>query len=78
MGVVVELELEYGVEVPGWVSEDCIVHVYPVGDFRGHETEGRGGCWCGCGIGVEGGTWIVVHNSMDGREGYEDGRRLMG
>jgi hypothetical protein len=72
------LELEYGIEVPIGVPDELIVHVCPVGDLRGYETEGRGKCWCGVGIGIEGGTWIVVHNSMDGRELYEDGRRLMG
>lgn len=78
MGGIVELELEYGAEVPAWVPEDMIFHIYPEGDYRDHETEGRGKCWCGCGIGTEGGSWFVVHNSMDGRELYEDGRRRMG
>lgn len=48
------------------------MHVYPLNDFREHETDGRD-CWCGPRIDDEDG--IVVHNSLDGREHYETGER---
>lgn len=48
-----------------------IQHVVPVGDLREHETTMN--CWC-----KPRRLWngIVVHNSMDERESYENGRKL--
>jgi hypothetical protein len=48
-----------------------VYHVYPLNDFREHNTEGFM-CWCNPTLDGE----MVVHNSMDGREGYENGRKL--
>ncbi len=52
MGVIVELKLEYGAEVPARVPEDMIFHIYQECDYRDHEADGLGKCWCGCGIGT--------------------------
>lgn len=58
----------------GYLTGD--VHVYPMGDLREHEVgEGAGvSCWCHPKRDdeVEG---VVVHNSMDERESYEQGRK---
>lgn len=43
--------------------------VYPLNDFREHDIDGP--CWCRP-FDDEG---ILVHNSMDGRERYEEGRK---
>lgn len=45
-------------------------HVYPLNDLREHEISDKP-CWCKPRI--EDG--IVIHNSMDGREDYETGKR---
>ena len=45
-------------------------HVYPLHDLRDHTLTET--CWCKPVINEDG---IVVHNSMDGREDYEEGRR---
>lgn len=52
-------------------SRRAFVHVYPLNDFRDHETEGTT-CWCKPEIDEE----TVVHNSMDRREEYENGRKM--
>lgn len=46
-------------------------HVYPVADLRPHKTDGEP-CWCKP---VENEYGVIVHNSMDRREEYENGRR---
>lgn len=61
--------------IPPDVADDQIWHAYPEGDLREHETETRGACWCRPTIQYEGCGWLVVHNSMDGREDFEEGRR---
>lgn len=47
-------------------------HVYPVNDLREHETDGKP-CWCNPRIEEDG--MLIVHNSMDKREEYEQGRK---
>jgi len=47
-------------------------HIYPVGDLRDHETDGKP-CWCKPKIENDG--MLVVHHSMDEREKYETGER---
>lgn len=47
------------------------VHVYPRNDFRPHETDGKP-CWCKPTANDDG---VIVHNSMDRREEYEEGRK---
>ena len=50
------------------------VHVFPLGDLVEHDTEGDG---CVCGPTTEhvpsdtGDGWLVIHNSLDGREATE-------
>lgn len=61
--------------ISGDVPDDAIMHVYPIGDLREHDTNGRGKCWCRPSIEDAGSEYLVVHNSLDGREMYEDGRR---
>lgn len=46
------------------------LHVVPCNDLREHDTDGEE-CWC-CPRLEDG---VVIHNSADGREAYEDGRR---
>lgn len=47
-------------------------HVYPVGDLREHQTDGRE-CWCRPTAQDEYDGTVVVHNAMDRREKYETG-----
>lgn len=49
-------------------------HVYPLGDLRDHIVSGTS-CWCR--PRVDDDDLVVVHNSMDGREKYETGERVM-
>ena len=49
---------------------DGQLHVVPVNDLRDHVTSVD--CWC-CPIDDDG---IIVHNSLDGREKYENGEPL--
>ncbi len=48
-------------------------HVYPVNDFRQHVLEGAT-CWCRPEVDEE--YMLVIHNSMDRREEYEEGREM--
>lgn len=48
---------------------DSFVHVYPVGDLREHEISAS--CWCRPELNMDD---VFVHNAMDGRESYEQGR----
>lgn len=47
-------------------------HVYPIDDLREHITNDKP-CWCHPRIEDDGA--IIVHNSMDKREDYEQGRK---
>ena len=47
-------------------------HVYPLNDLRDHVTEGDG-CWCQ----PTDEDGVLIHHSMDGREAFETGERLM-
>lgn len=53
------------------------IHVFPVGDLREHVTEGwpRARCWCCPEAEEQDGGTVVVHQSMDRREEYEQGRK---
>lgn len=44
-------------------------HVYPVEDLREHDLSGQ--CWCNPALDGN----LVIHNSMDRREEYEQGRK---
>lgn len=58
----------------GYITGD--VHVYPQDDLKDHDTgEGAGDtCWCKP-VRDEDVPSVVVHNSMDRREEYEQGRK---
>ena len=43
------------------------VHVYPLNDMMEHDTESRD-CRCRPTIERTSGGWLVIHNSLDGRE----------
>lgn len=45
-------------------------HVFPLNDFRLHQDED---CWCGAKLDDEN---MLVHKSADGREEYEQGRKV--
>ena len=49
-------------------------HVYPLHDLREHDTDG--GCWCHP-TEDEDTPGLFLHHSMDGREQFETGERLM-
>lgn len=49
------------------------VHVMPVGDFREHEESEH--CWCKPQPDAEESS-VLIHNALDGRESYEQGRKM--
>lgn len=53
------------------------IHVVPVNDWREHEIDKE--CWC-CPTLDDGDEYgyekIYIHHSMDGREQFEEGKRL--
>lgn len=55
----------------GWlvITDAYSRHVMPAGDLREHEVDED--CWCEPFMS----DGITVHNSADGREGYERGER---
>lgn len=48
-------------------------HVVPIGDLRPHKSSKN--CWCGP-VQDEEEPNVWVHNAMDQRETYEDGRKM--
>ena len=46
-------------------------HVYPLNDLREHVVDEQLSCWCRP-IDDDG---VIVHNAMDQREAYEQGRK---
>jgi len=50
------------------------IHVTPLDDLRPHDHSPR--CWC-CPVEDSQEPDVWTHNSMDGREAYESGERLM-
>lgn len=52
-----------------------INHIYPTEDLREHDLIGAD-CWCHPYTEVMNSELIVIHNSMDDRESYEEGRKL--
>jgi hypothetical protein len=60
------------------VRPEHIYHVYPVGDLREHVTDNvheNGVCGCDPELQIEGAGVVIVHNSLDGREAFETGKR---
>ena len=49
------------------------VHVLPCDDLRIHDVGINGSCWCGPEHLEDEGT--IVHQSLDGREPYQNGER---
>jgi len=65
-------------EIPNSTPDDLIWHVVPCNDIREHDAHlCRGKCWCRPKIIEDGISYIVVHNSADGRESYETGQRKL-
>ena len=54
-----------------WLAQNNPPEVTPIDDLRTHE-EGLS-CWCKPVLDDE----VIVHNTLDGREAYENGRKLM-
>lgn len=53
-----------------------VMHVVPVGDLIEHDTSGEEDCVCGPRTrpveqDAGGMGWVIVHNSLDGREQHE-------
>lgn len=53
------------------MSDENLVHVIPIGDIREHESTVF--CWCNPSLDDEDEN-VIIHNSMDRREEYENGR----
>ena len=53
-------------------DKNFMIHVYPTHDTAKHQLEGIE-CWCSPEIDEEHG--LVIHNSYDQRETYEQGRK---
>lgn len=49
-------------------------HIYPLNDLRPHDTENKLSCWCNPFADDERPN-LIIHNSMDGREDFETGKR---
>lgn len=48
------------------------MHVYPVNDLYPHDTDSGGQCECNPKVEfLDGGDALVIHNSWDGREIFE-------
>ena len=64
------------VTIPDNTPDELIWHVSPIDDLREHVTSGaKGQCWCHPRVEEEDSGYVVIHNSMDGREQYEAGER---
>ena len=53
-----------------FAHQEC-THVYPLNDFREHDTDNGQTCWCKPTIDDD----VIVHNAMDQRELIETGER---
>lgn len=53
--------------------EERCIHTMPLGDFREHQESVT--CWCHPRQ-DEAEPRVWIHNAMDGRESYEQGRKL--
>lgn len=52
-----------------------IQHIYPLNDLKEHETNGEN-CWCEpTEEEIANNGLLIIHNSADGRELYEQGIR---
>lgn len=52
---------------------DMLIHTIPLGDFREHQESVT--CWCHPRQ-DEAEPRVWIHNALDGRESYEQGRKL--
>ena len=52
-------------------------HVYPTNDLKDHDIGNTTDCWCHPRVEecAANNGYIAIHNSMDGREDYETGKR---
>ena len=60
-------------EILDKIASDKIIHVLPVNDMHEHKETGYN-CLCNPKLMLDSGHLIVVHNSWDGRELYEQNR----
>lgn len=67
------------------IDPDKVYHVYPVNDLEDHYLEcvypaiGSPYCPCKCNpvFKEEGESLLIVHNSFDGREVFEEARQII-
>jgi hypothetical protein len=64
--------------VHGWCAaevESAVCHavIWPIGDLRDHNIESGPHCWCSPTLD----DGVLHHHSMDGREAFERGDRLV-
>jgi len=53
------------------IGKETEIHCIPVNDLRPHDLASN--CWCHP---KDLGEGVFSHNSLDGRESYENGRKL--
>lgn len=61
----------YSVTRDNIIGKEISIHLVPNDDYRPHDLDES--CWCKP---VEEEPSYFLHNSLDGREAYEEGRRL--
>ena len=57
--------------IVGKSKDGAVIHVVPEDDIYEHILDGE--CWCSPAVDVE--HMVITHNSADGREDFETGRR---
>jgi len=55
-------------------TDGYLFHCVPCNDLKDHVIDDEGSCWCKPEFDT--GYEVFIHNSADGREDYEEGRRL--
>lgn len=60
--------------MPDNETEGYLLHCVPNNDLKEHIIDDEGSCWCKPDFDYE--YEMFIHNSADGREDYEEGRRL--
>lgn len=59
--------------MPSKIEDGRGIHVMPINDLREHEDSDR--CWCRP-VRDDDEPSVIIHNAMDQRETYENGRKL--
>lgn len=68
-----EIKLNSGADPLDCTVTDWPIHIMPVDDFREHEIDVN--CWCKPKFKDD--NTLIVHNSLDERESYERGERMV-